>query len=133
MTAVSSIDKSRKFLSDLAGGKLNTSKGMISKLGREFALKQSLNAGLPTQRCCFPLSVVYRLYKCKGKRKELSGICLCDTGRKALYFAREKKGHEGIKGTVTEDYQESWSITMILPFIIMEQTIKNVLLMYCVI
>ena len=24
---------------------------------------------------------------------------------KALYFAREKKGHEGVKGTVTEDYQ----------------------------
>ena len=34
-----SIDKSRKFLSDLTGGKLNISKGMISKLSREFALK----------------------------------------------------------------------------------------------
>ena len=22
-----------------------------------------------------------------------------------MYFAREKKGHEGVKGTVTEDYQ----------------------------
>lgn len=53
-----SIDKSRKFLSDLTGGKLNISKGMISKLSREFALKQSLNAELPTQRCCFPLSCI---------------------------------------------------------------------------
>ena len=34
-----SIDKSRKFLSDLTDGKLNISKGMISKLSREFALK----------------------------------------------------------------------------------------------
>ena len=34
-----SIDKSRKFLSDLTGGKLNISKGMVSKLSREFALK----------------------------------------------------------------------------------------------
>ena len=34
-----SIDKSRKFLSDLTGGKLNISKGMISRLSREFALK----------------------------------------------------------------------------------------------
>ena len=34
-----SIDKSRRFLSDLTGGKLNISKGMISKLSREFALK----------------------------------------------------------------------------------------------
>ena len=34
-----SIDKSRAFLSDLTGGKLNISKGMISRLNREFALK----------------------------------------------------------------------------------------------
>ena len=31
-------------------------------------------------------------------------ICALPDG-KALYFAREKKGHEGVKGTVTEDYQ----------------------------
>lgn len=34
-----SIDKSRKFLLDLTGGKLNISKGMVSKLSKEFALK----------------------------------------------------------------------------------------------
>ena len=38
-----SIDKSRHFLSDLTGGKLNISKGMVSRLSREFALK--------TERC----------------------------------------------------------------------------------
>lgn len=31
-------------------------------------------------------------------------VCALPEG-KALYFAREKKGHEGVKGTVTEDYQ----------------------------
>ena len=34
-----SIDKSRKFLLDLTGGKLNISKGMVNKLSREFAQK----------------------------------------------------------------------------------------------
>ena len=34
-----SIDKSRHFLSDLTGGKLNISKGRVSRLSREFALK----------------------------------------------------------------------------------------------
>lgn len=34
-----SIDKSRKFLSELTNGKLNISKGMISRLGHEFARK----------------------------------------------------------------------------------------------
>lgn len=32
-----SIDKSRKFLSDLTSGQLNISKGMINRLGKEFA------------------------------------------------------------------------------------------------
>ncbi len=34
-----SIDKSRKFLSDLTYGKLNISKGMVNKLSKEFAKK----------------------------------------------------------------------------------------------
>lgn len=34
-----SIDKSRKFLSDLTDGRLNISKGMVNKLSREFAKK----------------------------------------------------------------------------------------------
>lgn len=41
-----SIDKSRKFLSDLTGGRLSLSKGMINKLSREFAKKN----GAGTQR-----------------------------------------------------------------------------------
>lgn len=31
-------------------------------------------------------------------------ICATPDGQ-ALYFAREKKGHEGVKGTVVEEYQ----------------------------
>ena len=38
-----------------------------------------------------------------GKTRQVY-VCAIPDG-KALYFAREKKGHEGVKGTVTEDYQ----------------------------
>ena len=31
-------------------------------------------------------------------------VCATPDG-KTLYFARDRKGHEGVKGTVTEDYQ----------------------------
>ena len=31
-------------------------------------------------------------------------VCAVPSGG-ALYFARNRKGHEGVKGTVTEDYQ----------------------------
>lgn len=37
-----SIDKSRKFLYDLTGGRLNISKGMVNKLSREFAKKSEV-------------------------------------------------------------------------------------------
>ena len=48
----------------------------------------------------------YRLYKCPRKRrKRLCIVCASSDEEKVLYFAREKKGHEGVKGTVTEDFR----------------------------
>ena len=100
-----SIDKSRVFLSDLTGGKLNISKGMISRLNREFALKTE-----PERRSAYAdmlLSPVMHT-DCTNARENGKScqVYVCATpGGKALYFAREKKGHEGVKGTVTEDYQ----------------------------
>ena len=100
-----SIDKSRKFLSDLTGGKLNISKGMVSKLGKEFALKTE-----PERRSAYTdmlLSPVMHT-DCTTARENGKScqvyVCATPDG-KALYFAREKKGHNGVKGTVTEDYQ----------------------------
>lgn len=100
-----SIDKSRKFLSDLTGGKLNISKGMVNKLSREFALKTE--AERKSAYADMLLSPVMHT-DCTNGRENGKGcqIYVCaTTDGKALYFAREKKGHEGIKGTVTEDYQ----------------------------
>ena len=100
-----SIDKSRKFLSDLTGGKLNISKGMVSKLGKEFALKTETE-----RRSAYAdmlLSPVMHTdcttARENGKSRQVY-VCATPDG-KALYFAREKKGHNGVKGTVTEDYQ----------------------------
>ena len=100
-----SIDKSRRFLSDLTDGKLNISKGMISKLSREFALKTE-----PERKAAYAdmlLSSVMHTDCTSGRENGKScQIYVCATpDGKALYFAREKKGHEGVKGTVTEDYQ----------------------------
>ena len=97
--------KNRAFLSDLTGGKLNISKGMISRLNREFALKTE-----PERRSAYAdmlLSPVMHT-DCTNAREDGKScqvyVCATPDG-KALYFAREKKGHEGVKGTVTEDYQ----------------------------
>lgn len=100
-----SIDKSRKFLSDLTGGQLNISKGMINKLSKEFAKKSEQER--KTMFADMLLSPIMHIdctnAKVNGKSAYVF-ICATPDG-KAMYFAREKKGHEGVKGTVVEEYQ----------------------------
>ena len=78
---------------------------MISKLSREFALKTE-----PERREAYAdmlLSPVMHTDCTNGRENGKScQIYVCATpDGKALYFAREKKGHKGVKGTVTENYQ----------------------------
>ena len=100
-----SIDKSRKFLSDLTGGKLNISKGMISRLSREFALKTEAE-----RRAAYADMLLSPVMHTDCTNARVNGessyvfVCAVPDGG-VLYFARGKKGHDGIKGTVVEDYQ----------------------------
>jgi hypothetical protein len=100
-----SIDKSRKFLSDLTGGQLNISKGMINKLSKEFAKKSEQE-----QKTMFTDMLLSPIMHTDCTNAKVNGksayvfICATPDG-KAMYFAREKKGHKGVKGTVVEDYQ----------------------------
>ena len=100
-----SIDKSRKFLSDLTQGKLNISKGMVNRLGREFAKKTEKER--KEMFADLLLSPVMHTdctnAKTNGKNTCVF-VCAAPDGR-TLYFARDKKGHEGIKGTPVEYYQ----------------------------
>lgn len=100
-----SIDKSRKFLCDLTGGKLNISKGMGSSLCREFAAKtEQERKKLFAEMLLSPvMHTDCTNAKVNGKPSYVF-VCATPDG-KALYFARDRKGHEGVKGTVTEDYQ----------------------------
>ena len=100
-----SIDKSRKFLPDLTDGKLNISKGMVSSLCREFALKtEQERKKLFAEMLLSPvMHTDCTNAKVNGKPAYVF-VCATPEGR-TLYFARDKKGHEGVKGTVTEDYQ----------------------------
>ena len=101
-----SIDKSRRFLSDLTGGKLKISRGMINKLCREFSSKteterKKIFADLLS---CPVLHTDCTNARVNGESAYVF-VCASPDEEKVLYFAREKKGHEGVKGTVTEDFQ----------------------------
>lgn len=99
-----SIDKSRKFLSDLTDGRLNISKGMVNKLSREFAAKteQERKAMFADLQLSPVLHTDCTNAKENGKNASVF-VCAAPDG-KAMYFARRKKGHEGVKGTPVEDY-----------------------------
>lgn len=100
-----SIDKSRKLLSDLTGGKLVLSKGMVSRLNQEFA-EQSDAIRREIARKLLQAPVMHT--DCTNAKVNGNSayvfICASPDGP-ALYSAREKKDHEGVKGTVTQKYQ----------------------------
>ena len=100
-----SIDKSRRFLSDLTDSKLNISKGMVSKLCREFAEKteaerKKVFAGLLSAPV---MHTDLTTAKINGKS---AYVCVCASpDGQTLYFVCEKKGHDSVKETPVEDYQ----------------------------
>lgn len=100
-----SIDKSCRFLSDLTGGKLRISKGMVSSLIREFAdrTKQERKETFLELLQSPVLHTDCTNARAGGKNAYVF-VCATQEG-KALYFARSKKGHKGVEGTVVQDYE----------------------------
>ena len=100
-----SMDKCRDFLKNLTGGKLDISKGMISKLSKEFAEKSE-----PRRKSAVSELFLYPVMHTDCTNARVNGqnayvyVCAAPDGP-ALYYAREVKGHAGIAGTLIEDYQ----------------------------
>ena len=100
-----SIDKARKFLSDLTGGKLCISKGMINRLGKEFAQKtEQEQRALFADMLCSPVMHTDCTNAKENGNNAYVYVCATPDGN-VLYFAKQKKGHDGVKGTPVEDYQ----------------------------
>jgi hypothetical protein len=101
-----SIANVSDFLSELTGGELKISTGMINGLSKEFSLKTESE-----QKKAFAdllLSPVMNTdlttVRVNGKNKN---VAVCATPTTVMYFAREHKGHEAIKGTPVETYQHT--------------------------
>ena len=96
-----SMDKTREFLSDLTGGSLQISKGMICGLGKEFSGKSKAEQSEAFLNLVAApvLHVDFTSAKVNGKNVN---VAICATPQEAAYFAREHKGHKGIKDTPAE-------------------------------
>lgn len=100
-----SHDKVRTFLSEVTNGKLNISKGMINGLCKEFSKKtdaeKSEIAGRMMQSPV--MNADFTNANINGKPAQVL-ICASPMEDLVLFVSREKKGHEGIRGTILENY-----------------------------
>ena len=100
---VSIINVSR-FLSELTDGKLNISAGMINGLSKEFSRKtEEERKKAFTDIMLSPVvNTDFTSVRVNGRKMN---VAVCATPSTVLYFAREHKGHEGIKDTPVETHQ----------------------------
>ena len=98
-----SLEKTARFVSDITDGALSPSVGMISGLCREFSLKSKKE-----QDDLFKTLLDAPVMHVDGTTARVNGhnnhVIVCSNGIATMYFARENKGHAGIKGTPVETF-----------------------------
>jgi len=97
------IAKVRDLLSELTGGTLTLSVGMINGLSKEFAQRTEVEQKktIASLLCAPVLHTDFTSARVCGKQKN---VLICASGTKVVYLAREQKGHKGIKDSPVEKY-----------------------------
>lgn len=99
-----SIGKTGEFLKAVSGGKLELSVGMISGLSKEFSEKtREERDELFLKLLSSPyMHVDFTFGRVNGKQ---GSVMVCTSEGVVLYQGKEKKGHEGVKGSPAEFYE----------------------------
>jgi len=101
-----SIAKVSDIICELTDGKLRISTGMICGLTKEFSLKTE-----PEQKKAFADLLLEPVMNTDNTTVRVNGknlnVIVCASPGIVKYFAREHKGHEGVKGTPVETYQHT--------------------------
>ena len=99
-----STDKTRELLSELTGGELEISNGMINGLCKVFSEKtQAERKAMFNDLLLSPvMNVDFTTTRVNGSSAQ---ALVCATLYRVMFFARERKGHEGVKASPIEDYQ----------------------------
>lgn len=99
-----SIAQTQKFLREVSGGQLELSTGMICDLSRQFSEKteEERNEIFLKLLASPVMHADFTFGRMNGKQ---NAVIVCATEDAVLYQAREKKGHEGVKGSPVELYQ----------------------------
>jgi hypothetical protein len=101
-----SVEKVSDLISELTGGQMALSAGLINGLSKEFSLKTEAwqKKAFADMLLSPVMNIDFTSARVNGKNMN---VLVCATAAAALYFAREHKGHEGIKGSPAEEYQHA--------------------------
>ena len=98
-----SLEKTAEFVSNVTNGALLPSVGMISDLCRKFSLRSK-----EEQDDLFKTLLDAPVMHVDGTVARVNGtnnnVVVCSNGVATMYFARESKGHAGVKGTPVETF-----------------------------
>lgn len=99
-----SLEKTKEFIKDITGGKIDLSIGMIAELKRQFSEKtQEERDKIFLDLMSSPtLHADFTFGRMDGKQ---TTVIICASGKNVLYQGREKKGNEGVKGSPAEVFQ----------------------------
>lgn len=97
--------KIRKLISELTGGEIRLSDGMINSLCKDFSLKSGAEKKEIIKRLMTSpvMNADFTNANVNGESAQVLVLASPVNGA-ALYIGREKKGHAGIKGTPLENY-----------------------------
>jgi len=98
-----SIEKVREFLSEITGGQLEISHGMISGLSKEFSQKTEAERGRIFEEALNASTACVDLTSARNSGKQVNVLAF-GTPFNVLYFARLHKGHEAVAGTPVVDF-----------------------------
>jgi hypothetical protein len=101
-----SIGKVSDFICELTDGKLRISTGMICGLTKEFSNKTQADQKKAFADMLLEPVMHTDFTSVRVNGKNMNAI-VCATPDKVQYYAREHKGHKGIKGTPVETYQHT--------------------------
>jgi hypothetical protein len=99
-----SLDNTAALISELTDGKIEISRGMINGLTKEFSLRTEKEQLEIFSKLLISsnMGADFTSVKLNGKQAQ---VLVCGNESAHLFYAREKKGHYGVKGTLLEHYQ----------------------------
>jgi len=101
-----SMGKTSDLLYEITGGQLRLSTGTICNLAKEFSQKTEAQRkkAFDDMMIAPSMNVDFSVARVNGKNV---AVIVCANDGNVLYFAKEHKGHEGVKDTPLEEYQHS--------------------------